>query len=104
MPNAYIKKLHKQGKGSIDKLEKKWKQAEHITKAKFKGAIKYGYLVNVFKGLVGIKEEVKVDFKQYEPTKKEKFKAKVKKILKMKKKKEEEESKYEKDRKRFTVA
>lgn len=51
MPTPYIKKLHKEGKGSISKLEKKWKEAEELAKKQGKGS-NYAYITSIFKNMI----------------------------------------------------
>jgi hypothetical protein len=51
MPTPYIKKLSKEGKGSIDELEKKWRKAESIASGEGH-AYDYGYITTIFKSLV----------------------------------------------------
>lgn len=58
MPNAYIKKLAKQGKGSVEELEKKWNQAKKIAEKEGHGN-DYGYIVAIFKSLAHISESLK---------------------------------------------
>lgn len=60
MPTNYIKKLSKQGKGSISALEKKWELAE--AKAKAEGhESDYGYITTIFKSMVHIKASLNMD-------------------------------------------
>lgn len=48
MPTPYIKKLSKEGKGSVPSLEKKWDDAKDQAKKQGKGT-NYGYITNIFK-------------------------------------------------------
>lgn len=60
MPSNYIKKLHKDGKGSLAKLEKAYKQAGAIAEGEGHGG-DYAYITTIFKSLIGIKSSVTVD-------------------------------------------
>jgi hypothetical protein len=52
MPTPYLKKLAKEGKGSISSLEKKWDTAKSKAKEQGKGS-NYGYITSIFKSMVG---------------------------------------------------
>jgi len=52
MPTPYIKKLSKQGKGTIQELETKWKKAKAIAEEKGHGG-NWKYVTTVFNRLVG---------------------------------------------------
>ena len=50
MPTPYIKKLSREGKGSVPSLEKKWDKAKKLGEKKG-----YGYVTQIFKTMVGAK-------------------------------------------------
>jgi len=50
MPTPYIKKLSKEGKGSVPSLEKKWDRAKDAA-AKQGHSKDYGYVTNIFKSM-----------------------------------------------------
>lgn len=50
MPTSFIKKLSKEGKGSIPTLEKKWEKAKKLGKNKG-----YDYVMGIFKRMLRIK-------------------------------------------------
>ena len=52
MPNAYIKKLSKEGKGSEAELEHKYKKAESIAAKEGKGD-NFGYITGIFQKMIG---------------------------------------------------
>ena len=53
MPTAYIKKLAREGKGSVESLEKKWDEAK--SKAKEEGkAEDYALITHIFQSSLGI--------------------------------------------------
>jgi hypothetical protein len=53
MPTTYIKKLASQGKGSIQALEKKWKQADKLATENGNGhKDDYAYRMKIFQNLV----------------------------------------------------
>lgn len=52
MPTTYIKKLAKQGKGTIQALEKKWAKAKKLA-AEQKHKDDYPYITGIFKKMVG---------------------------------------------------
>lgn len=47
MPTPYIKKLSKQGKGSVDELETKWEQAKKQAEKQDQGD-NYAYITKIF--------------------------------------------------------
>ena len=51
MPNAYIKKLADEGKGTVDSLEKKWEKAKSLAKEQGHGE-EYDYITGIFKKMV----------------------------------------------------
>lgn len=51
MPNAYIKKLADEGKGSVDALEKKWNKAKAIAAGEGHKD-DYGYITGIFKKMI----------------------------------------------------
>lgn len=48
MPTPYIKKLSKEGKGSVKTLEKKWDKAKDVAKKEGKPK-NYGLITHIFK-------------------------------------------------------
>ena len=52
MPTPYIKKLAKEGKGSVEKLEKTWHEAKAIADKDNHGE-DYGYITAIFKKMIG---------------------------------------------------
>jgi hypothetical protein len=52
MPNAYIKKLAKEGKGTVPELELKWEEAKRAAATEGKSE-NYGYINSIFKTMVG---------------------------------------------------
>ena len=50
MPTPYIKKLSKEGKGSVSTLEKKWEDAKKQAEKQGKGS-NYGYITQIFKSM-----------------------------------------------------
>lgn len=57
MPTSYIKKLSKQGKGSVPALEKKWDKAKDAA-AKHGHKDNYGYITEIFKNMAHANLEV----------------------------------------------
>jgi len=55
MPTAYIKKLNREGKGSISSLEKKWEKAKEIAD-KEDQKDNYAFITSIFKNMVGVNE------------------------------------------------
>lgn len=53
MPTNYIKKLSKEGKGSISSLESKWEAAKKQAEAEGE-ADNYAYITSIFKNMVGV--------------------------------------------------
>lgn len=51
MPTPYIEKLAKEGKGSVQSLERKWDRAKAIAKGEGQ-ANNYAYITQIFKNLV----------------------------------------------------
>lgn len=68
MPTPYIRKLSKQGKGSIPTLEKKWDKAKDAAEKQGMGD-KYGYITNIFKNMVGAKQRLLASLKWTEEKK-----------------------------------
>jgi hypothetical protein len=58
MPTPYLKKLSKQGYGSLDKLESKWEEAKAIA-AKDGHEDDYALITSIFKKIAGIKKKKK---------------------------------------------
>lgn len=52
MPTAYIKKLAKEGKGSVAELEKKWEEAKKEAKGS-DATDKWAYTMGIFKKMIG---------------------------------------------------
>jgi hypothetical protein len=52
MPTAYIEKLHKEGKGSISKLESEWEKAKKNAEDQGQGD-NYAYMTKIFQSRVG---------------------------------------------------
>lgn len=52
MPTSYIKKLSKEGRGTVPELEKKWDKAEDLADTQDQGD-NYAYRTAIFKNLVG---------------------------------------------------
>jgi len=52
MPTSYIKKLHEEGKGSIDKLESEWEKAKKNAADQGQGN-NYAYITKIFQNRVG---------------------------------------------------
>lgn len=52
MPTAYIKKLSKEGKGSVKRLEALWHKATAIAKTDDKEE-NFGYIIGIFKNMIG---------------------------------------------------
>ena len=50
MPTNFIRKLSKEGKGSVPSLEKKWDKAKEAAKKQGKGD-NYAYITQIFKSL-----------------------------------------------------
>jgi hypothetical protein len=72
MPNAYIKKLSDEGKGSEDELEKKWKKAKELAQERGRED-DYAYVTGIFKKMIGedltLREFLKwLIFEEGEPT------------------------------------
>lgn len=53
MPTEYIKKLSKEGKGSVASLESKWERAKKQASEEGK-ADNYAYITSIFQRMVGI--------------------------------------------------
>lgn len=53
MPTSYIRKLSKQGKGSVAELERKWDAAK-AQASKQGQSDNYGYITQIFKRMVGV--------------------------------------------------
>lgn len=53
MPTNYIKKLSKEGKGTVPELEKDWDRAEKLADKQGKGD-NYAYRTAIFKSLSGV--------------------------------------------------
>ena len=51
MPTPYIEKLSKEGKGSVESLEKKWDEAKAQAKKEGK-ADNYAYITSIFKNMI----------------------------------------------------
>jgi hypothetical protein len=51
MPTGYIRKLSKEGKGSVESLEKKWDEAKAAAKKEGKGE-NFAYITSIFQKLV----------------------------------------------------
>ena len=58
MPTPYIKKLSKQGKGSVESLEKKWDAAKEAASKQGK-ADNYALVTTIFKSMIGARIEAK---------------------------------------------
>jgi len=58
MPNSYIQKLAKSGKGTLRDLEKKWKKAVEIAKSDGE-ADNYAYITGIFKKMIKEKKTMK---------------------------------------------
>ncbi len=56
MPTPYIKKLAKEGKGSVQSLERKWEDAKAAAEKQGK-ADNYAIVTTIFKSMVGAKLE-----------------------------------------------
>lgn len=52
MPTAYIEKLAKEGKGSVQELEKKWEDAKAAASEEGKSD-NYGYITSIFQNMIG---------------------------------------------------
>ena len=63
MPVPYLKKLSKEGKGSVKTLEKKWDKAGDIAKKAGKGD-NYAYRTGILKRSLGIKAAIVLEAKQ----------------------------------------
>jgi len=60
MPTAFIKKLAKEGHGSVSALEKKWDKAKERAKEEGRGN-DYAYITCIFKRMAGVKASVATD-------------------------------------------
>ena len=56
MPTDYIKKLSKEGKGSIEHLEEKWDDAKKVAAENGK-ADNYAVITTIFKNMINAKLE-----------------------------------------------
>jgi hypothetical protein len=52
MPTNYIKKLAKEGKGSVESLEKKWDEAKSAANKEGKGS-NFAYTTSIFNKMIG---------------------------------------------------
>lgn len=52
MPTAYIKKLAKEGHGTVQSLEKKWDEAKAAAKKEGKGE-NFAYVTGIFQKMLG---------------------------------------------------
>jgi hypothetical protein len=66
MPTSYIKKLSKEGKGSVPALEKKWDKAEDLADKQGQGD-NYAYRTAIFKNLNHIKSGAAARLAAYAP-------------------------------------
>jgi len=64
MPNSYIQSLVDKGHGSLDELEKKWKEAKKLAKERNQED-NYAYIMSIFKKLAKIEECIIMSFKSY---------------------------------------
>lgn len=57
MPTSYIEKLSREGKGSVESLEKKWDEAKAQAKKEGKGK-DFAYITGIFKRMAGVSESM----------------------------------------------